>query len=676
MLQTGSAATPFFQDLLKVYMPRQMCMYHEPAVIWLHGISDLLIGLAYWSIPVSLFLVLRRRQNLVFSRMFWLFAAFILACGITHFFGVAALWMPLYRLDGLFKLATALVSVVAAVTLWQHVPQILELPSFRQTLQLSEVAWQSTFESAAVGIAHVSLDGRCLRTNDAYCRMTGYSREELLTLDVQSLTHPDDFAADAALAASVANGEIPAYNLEKRYVRKDGTTLWANLTVSLHRMPIPGEEPYFIAMITDVTLQKEAQREREHLLESERTARADAERASRLKDEFLTTVSHELRTPLNSILGWSQLLQRPEMGDADVRKGMETILRNARTQAQLIDDLLDMSRIISGKVRLDIETVALPQVLERALDSVRPAAAAKGVRIESIIDSSCRIKGDSGRLQQIFWNLFNNSIKFTPKGGKMQVVLERVSSHLEVSVSDTGEGIAPDFLPFVFDRFRQQDGSTTRRHSGLGVGLSIVKHLVELHGGHVSASSAGVGKGATFVVHLPISLAGRIDDSWRLSPATEATGFGDCNPSLDGLKILIVDDEADTRELLRQILESCEAQVVDADSAAEALQLLRQERPHILVSDIGMPGQDGYWLIDQVRALSPEDGGSLPAIALTAFARPEDRRRALRRGYHAHAAKPVEPADLVYIVGGLAGRRPGPLSSGPSPAGESSTGAL
>lgn len=316
-----------------------------------------------------------------------------------------------------------------------------------------------------------------------------------------------------------------------------------------------------------------------------------------------------------------------------------------------------MSRIITGKIRLDLQTIDLAQILEKALDSVRPTALAKGVRIEAMFHPSLPpAKGDPGRLQQILWNLFSNAIRFTPQGGKVQVASERVGSHLEVTVSDTGEGIDPEFLPYVFDRFRQQDASTTRTHRGLGLGLSIVKHLVELHGGKVRASSAGLGKGSTFIFQLPLGLAG-------LAEAPESPGDVDAavfeepgDPSLAGLKILVVDDEPDTREVLQRLLESGGAQVLLAASAREALALLRQEKPHLLISDIGMPHEDGYWLIQQVRALAPEDGGAVPAVALTALARAEDRIRALRAGFQAHTAKPVETAELIYVAAGLAGR--------------------
>ena len=779
-VHSAEKAAPFFKTLLTIRAPQQIGMFGEGSVIRLHAVSDLLIGLACCGIPVALALLARTRRDRPFRGMLWMFAAFILALGATHFFSLAALWAPIHRWEGLVELVAALLSVLTAAALWRSLPRILALPSPQQVLRASDVAWQETFESAAIGIAHTAPDGRWLRFNDALCRITGHSRAELEATTFQAITYSDDLAQGAALTARLAAGEIPDFSIEKRYLRKDGTLVWVNLTVSLHRIHLPREESYFIAMVQDITASKKAEegrreaealfrtltegmpsmawvrrhdglyeylnpqwhaytgwteedlatrghfelihpedlptmielhqasiltgeghfvefrhrrhdgawrwtesrvapvrdaqgnvlrwvgtltdihdqrQERERLLENERAARNEAEEASRLKDEFLAIVSHELRTPLSSILGWSQLLLVPKIAEAELQRGLETIRRNARSQAQIIDDLLDMSRIITGKIRLDIQTVDLPQILEKALDSVRPAAMAKGVRIETLIHPSLPpAKGDPGRLQQILWNLFSNAIRFTPQGGKVQVASERVGSHLEVTVSDTGEGIDPEFLPYVFDRFRQQDGSTTRAHGGLGLGLSIVKHLVELHGAEVRASSAGPGKGSTFIFQLPLSLA-------DLAEAPESPRGVDAplceepvDPSLEGLEILVVDDEPDTREVLQRLLESGGARVLLAASAREALALLRQEKPHLLISDIGMPHEDGYWLIQQVRALAPEDGGAIPAVALTALARAEDRLRALRAGFQAHTAKPVETAELIYVAAGLAGR--------------------
>ncbi len=404
---------------------------------------------------------------------------------------------------------------------------------------------------------------------------------------------------------------------------------------------------------------QQSARERELLLASERAARSEAERLSAVKDEFLTTLSHELRTPLGAILGWSQILRAGPKSESDLMRGLETIERNARLQAQLVEDLLDMSRISSGKVRLDVQPVELLGVIHAAVDAVRPAAQAKGIRLKLLLDPSAgAVSGDPNRLQQVLWNLLTNAIKFTPKDGEVQLLLERVNSHIELHVADTGAGIAPEFLGHVFDRFRQADGSTTRHYGGLGLGLSIVKSLVELHGGTVQARSAGTGQGATFTVCLPVMAVQRSAYSGgRVQPSTEtcpAPPFAQAN--LSGIKVLVVDDEADTRELIRRLLEECNADVVTAASAAETLALLERERPHVLISDIGMPDVDGYELLRRVRALGAERGGKVPAIALTAFARSEDRTRALRAGYLVHVAKPVEPGELIATVASVADR--------------------
>jgi len=419
---------------------------------------------------------------------------------------------------------------------------------------------------------------------------------------------------------------------------------------------------------TDVTEQRRAAEERERLLAGERAARAESERQSRMKDEFLATLSHELRTPLNAILGWSQILRAGGGGAAhdadDVRQGLEVIERNARAQTKIIEDLLDMSRIIAGKVRLDVQRVPLAPAIEAAVETVRPAAVAKGVRLQVVLDPHAGpVSADPARLQQVFWNLLSNSVKHTGRGGRVQVLLERVNSHLEVSVIDDGEGVSPEFLPHVFDRFRQADSSAARRHGGLGLGLSIVKQLVELHGGTVRAKSPGVGKGATFTVTLPLTPvhADREPDVERRHPQAASGEYhadDDACVKLSGVRVLVVDDEPDARALVKRLLENCEAVVTTAASASEALEALRRAKPDVVISDIGMPGEDGYALIRMIRALPPDEGGDVPAVALTAYARSEDRTRALLSGFQSHVAKPVEPTELVATVASLA-RRPG-----------------
>jgi PAS domain S-box-containing protein len=392
------------------------------------------------------------------------------------------------------------------------------------------------------------------------------------------------------------------------------------------------------------------------LYASEHAAREAADVSNRAKDEFLATVSHELRTPLNAMLGWARMLSGGYLPEDKKRRALEAIERNAVAQAQLIDDLLDVSRIISGKLRLDVDTVDLHKVIAASVDTVGPAIEAKGLRLSVVLDpQAADVYGDPNRLQQIIWNLLSNAVKFTSRGGRVDVVLRCVDSLLELTVKDTGRGIPPAFLPYVFERFRQADGSITRAMGGLGIGLAISRHLVELHGGTIEVASEGEGMGATFVVKLPrASVRATPSEARRgITPQSADLSF-DCPPELTGLKVLVVDDEADARELLVAILEQCGSVVVTASSAAEALAQLDRESPNVMLSDIGMPGQDGYALIEAVRRRPPEGGGRTPAAALTSYARAEDRRRALQSGYQMHLPKPAEPAELVAVVANLA----------------------
>ena len=394
-------------------------------------------------------------------------------------------------------------------------------------------------------------------------------------------------------------------------------------------------------------------------VDEQRRTSEELREANRLKDEFLATVSHELRTPLTAILGWAHLLRAGQLDQRSVVGALETIERNARAQSQLIDDLLDVSRIITGKLRLDVRQIEPGSFIEPAIEALRPAAEAKEVRIQKVMDTGVvSVAGDPARLQQVVWNLLSNAIKFTPRGGKVQVRLERINSHIEIAVSDTGVGISPEFLPHVFERFRQADQKTTRRHGGLGLGLAIVRHLVELHGGTVEAGSAGEGQGTTFVVKLPIVPVYQKDNlAKRVHPAArDPLPTYDCPERLDGLKVLVVDDETDTRELLKVGIGQCGAEVVTAGSAQEALEAITEESPDLLISDIGMPGEDGYELIRKVRALPAGRGRKIPAIALTAYARTEDRMRALRAGYQSHISKPVELAELLTVMASLVKR--------------------
>ena len=396
---------------------------------------------------------------------------------------------------------------------------------------------------------------------------------------------------------------------------------------------------------------------RSKLLASEKSARKESEEANRLKDEFLATISHELRTPLTAIVGWATLLRSGDLDATAAARAAEIIYRNAHSQTQLISDLLDVARIISNKLLLTLTSVDLPSVIQLTLEAVTPEAESKGVRIESTIEPEFpAISGDADRLQQIIWNLLSNAIKFTPAGGTVHVRLRRVVSEAEISITDSGIGIDPQFLPHVFDRFRQANSATTRAHGGLGLGLSIVRELVELHEGSAQVHSEGHGKGATFIIRLPI--AGPKSTSEKTHSAgisDKLAGLGS-QTSLDGLKILVVDDEQDTRDFVRAVLEKCGSEVTTASSAAEALGAFEAQHPDFLISDVGMPGEDGYWLIGRVRALRADQGGQIPALALTAYARTADRLRVLRSGFQIHLPKPVEPTELIVAVASLAGR--------------------
>jgi signal transduction histidine kinase len=421
--------------------------------------------------------------------------------------------------------------------------------------------------------------------------------------------------------------------------------------VTLLERPAPSRS--VVSAVQTAVRGRERQYQIRQLLESERQGRAEAERVSQMKDEFLATLSHELRTPLNAIFGWAQILKMDPENPEAVNEGIEVIDRNVRLQTQLIEDLLDMSRIISGKIRLDVQRVDLPKLIDNAIESVRPAAEARAIRIERIVDPLAGpISGDPGRLQQVLWNLLTNAIKFTPKGGKVQVVLERVNSHVELSVADTGEGIDPKFLPHLFERFSQADASTTRNHGGLGIGLSIVKTIVELHGGLVRAKSAGVGQGSTFVITLPIRVTNAADGEMPQPRASKSVPVFDCRDKLSGLNVLIVDDEPDARALVKRLLVECGATAALAASAQEAHTLLSGFEADVIVSDIGMPEEDGYKFIRTRRS----QGDKTPAVALTAFARAEDRIRSIQAGFQAHLPKPVEPAELIAVVASLAGR--------------------
>jgi PAS domain S-box-containing protein len=503
-------------------------------------------------------------------------------------------------------------------------------------------------------------------------RIFGYSAEEMIGTSILRLIPLERQEEEAEILSCLKRGERFEH-FETVRATKEGRQLHVSLTIS----PIKDANGRVVGAskiardITDRKLSEEALREaqkvaeaanadRQRLLESERAARSEAERASYMKDEFLATLSHELRTPLNAVLGWATALRAGHFPTEELEQGLETIERNARVQAQIIEDLLDMSRIISGKVRLDVQRVDLPAVVAEAIDTVRATASAKGVRLQTIIDPlNAPVTGDPNRLQQVFWNLLSNAIKFTPKGGRVQVLLERVDSHVEVSIIDTGEGISPEFLPYIFDRFQQADASTTRRHGGLGLGLAIVKQLVELHGGSVRVKSSGTGKGATFIVSLPMTVLHPLQEPWeRGHPQSKPRDLPSVPAiSLNNVSVLVIDDELDARNLLKLLLESAGAVVYLAPSAEQGMEHLLTKSVDVLICDIGMPDVDGYSLMRRIRALNDGQKSEVAAVALTAYARLEDRTEAMSAGFQNHLPKPVEPAEFLAVVHSLANPR-------------------
>jgi PAS domain S-box-containing protein len=541
---------------------------------------------------------------------------------------------------------------------------LTERRAHEERLRHSEERFRLLVEGVSdYAIFMLDVNGMIATWNNGAARIKGYTADEIIG------QHFSRFYPREALDSGWPEHELRVATAEGRFVdegwriRKDGSKFWAHVTITALRDET-GRLRGFAKLTRDLTERKRTEAleasgaEREALLEGERNARMMAQRTARMKDEFLATLSHELRTPLNAILGWTQLLRaRKTPEPAEFTRAMEVIERNARAQVRLIDDLLDLSRIMAGRFRLDVQQVSLADIVRGALDSIEPAAQAKGLRLESVLDPrSVIVSGDPARLQQVFWNLLSNAVKFTPKGGRIQALLQRVNSHIEFSVSDTGIGISENFLPHVFERFSQQDGSTHRQYGGLGLGLAISKQLVDMHGGSIQAKSMGEGQGATFVVTLPLIILGKESGgAGRMHPTagelTEAVPV----PKLDGVRALVVDDEADALELIRHVLENQGAHVTTLRSGEEALRWLESHTPDVLISDIGMPGMDGYQFLRRVRAAEPKSR-RIPALALTAFARPDDRKHAVLAGYHAHLAKPFDMAELAIVVAGLVGK--------------------
>ncbi|MDZ4878303.1 MAG: Sensor histidine kinase RcsC [Chroococcidiopsis cubana SAG 39.79] len=579
------------------FIPHGHCYLWQPGLVWLHILSDACIAFAYYSIPFTLVYFVQKRKDLPFNWIFWLFGAFIIACGTTHLMEIWTLWHPTYWLSGTLKAITALISLYTALELMPLVPQLLALPSPAQL--------------------------------------------------------------------EVANQELRSQIIERERAESQIRVLNAQLE----------------QRVTERTAELEiANKLKDELLVRAQTARAEAETANRMKDNFLAIISHELRTPLNPILGWCNLLMSRKFDRSRIDSAIATIDRNARLQVQLIDDLLDVSSILQGKLSLNVSPVNLASVITAALETVRLAAEAKSIQVETRLDANVgEVEGDPTRLQQVMWNLLSNAIKFTPQGGRVEISLQRVeeeattnskfkiqnskldraprTNYAQIQIADTGKGISADFIPYIFDYFRQESSATTRKFGGLGLGLAIVRNIVEMHGGNVAVASLGEGRGSTFTVKIP--LLGKTEETatpvaaTREFPVLDSGVTAYCRSPLPaplaGVQVLVVDDDADSRDFVTFLLAEAGATVTAVSSAVAALEVFTSQID-ILISDIGMPGMDGYMLMQQIRALSLGQGGKIPAIALTAYAGECDRQKALSAGFQKHIAKPIEPEQLIEAV--------------------------
>jgi PAS domain S-box-containing protein len=526
---------------------------------------------------------------------------------------------------------------------------VILLRAAQEALVESESRYRRLAVLTSALVFELAADGTIRFANDALLPVTGYRLDEVQGRNWWDLFFPGEARGEAdAFVARLGEGDVAGHELAIHV--RDGSRRLLEVTTA-NRYGVDGALETIIAMGVDVTNRRRAEAEREQLLARATAAREQAEEASRAKDEFLAVVSHELRTPLHAMLGWMRLLRSTRLDPATFDRGLATVERNVQSQAHLIDDLLDLSRVTSGKLRLDMHPVLVEPIIEAAVDSIRPTAEAKGIDLVSTVDPETNhVSADPARLQQVVWNLLSNAIKFTPKNGRVVVRVRRVESSVEISVADNGQGISPDFLPHVFERFRQADGAITRKFGGLGLGLAIVRHIVELHGGTVRAESEGLGRGATFTVRLPVAAVTRGSARAARRRAEAMSVPFDCPPSLEGVRVLVVDDEPDTRDMITVVLEECQAEVLAVSTTAEALAAIDEWQPNLMVSDIGMPNEDGYQLIRKVRQRAAETGRSLPAIALTAYAGAEDRLKALSAGFEMHVAKPVEPAELVMVI--------------------------
>ncbi|AFZ58168.1 response regulator [Anabaena cylindrica FACHB-243] len=695
------------------FIPHGHCYLWKTDLVSLHLVSDGLIALAYYSIPITLFYFVNKRKDLPFSWIFLLFSAFIIACGTTHLLAIWTLWYPIYWLSGLIKAVTALVSVITAVELVPLIPQAIALPSPMQLQQInqelqteisdrlridkelrkyqnhledlvtlrtqeitntneqlkqeiaerqrilevlrqSEERYRYLVEAIPQLVWTSNAKGECDYFNQNWSEYTGLTFEESLDDGWLAALHPDDMESSYTVWLNAIESGTK-YENEYRFKRADGCYRW-----QLARgLPLKDEQGCIVKWFgtcTDIHENKEIQQERAHLLELEQAARTQAETANRIKDEFLAVLSHELRTPLNSILGWSQLLQTHKLDDIKISQALATIERNAKLQVQLIEDLLDVSRILQGKLVLNTAEVNLESTILSTIETIRLAANTKSIQIKTVLPENLgKVLGDPTRLQQVIWNLLSNAVKFTPRGGMVEVQLGQVDDYAQITVSDTGKGISDEFLPYVFDYFRQADSSSTRKFGGLGLGLAIVRNIVEMHGGIVSAESPGIGQGARFTVRLPLIK----DDSSRVMDEECNSSIITLNYlSLNGVKVLVVDDDVDSLDFVAFVLEEDGAEVMAVSSGLQAIEVLSQSQVDVLISDISMPEIDGYMLIREVRSWRSKQGEKTPiaselvpkAIALTAYAGEYDQRQALAAGFQLHLSKPIIREDLVRAI--------------------------
>lgn len=560
---------------------------------------------------------------------------------------------------------------VSSAELLATIRALLRMRQAELNVRESEERLRLALDAAILGTWDLNVATERIIWGGHHAEMFGLPPEttEISSADFLALVHPAERnKVQEMMTRVLAEGE--KYKQEFRIIHSAGKVRWMSAQAQVYRDE-KGQASRLVGIVRDITESRQAEEERDLLLAREQAARATAEAATRAKDEFLALVSHELRAPLSSILGWAQMLQPRTSGAlpniATLTRALQVIERNARSQMRLIEDLLDVSRIISGKLSVEPRPLELIALIETTCESLRPAAAAKRIHLQChTVPLFGTVYGDADRMQQIVWNLLSNAIKFTPSDGVVEVRTVQYEDQVEISVCDTGKGISPEFLPHVFERFRQADASSAQRQGGLGLGLALVQHLVELHSGTVRAESEGVGKGATFTIKLPLAKMQKAEDKMQnkqveWSSQTAVPNLGSNSSSLlAGLRVLLVDDDEFAREIVTLMLEQEGVQMTAAESVKEAMQYLsawsQSELPHVLISDISMPDEDGYALIRQLRALPPERGGHMRAVALTAFGRPEDRVRMMTAGFHTHITKPVEQEELIAVIAALAGR--------------------